>query len=151
LLRGDGQGGFQAVSALESGLRIFGEQRGAAVADYDRDGRLDLAVTQNGAATRLFHNQTARPGFLIHLRGPPGNPTAVGAQLHWIQDNEKGPIREIQAGSGYWSQMSACPVLAVPNPERPARIFVRWADRKTGTYPVPSGAQRISISQSGIQ
>ena len=33
---------------------VYGEQRGAAAADYDRDARVDLVVTQNGAATRLY-------------------------------------------------------------------------------------------------
>jgi VCBS repeat protein/ASPIC/UnbV protein len=57
LLRGDGRGNFAAVSAKESGIAIYGEQRGCAVCDFDHDGRPDLAVTQHGAATKLFRNQ----------------------------------------------------------------------------------------------
>ena len=30
---------FEAVSGPRSGIRIYGEQRGAAVADFDQDGR----------------------------------------------------------------------------------------------------------------
>src|SRR4029079_17386752 len=56
LLRGDGRGGFAAVSGQQSGLMIYGEQRAAAAADYDRDGRIDLAVTQVGAETKLYRN-----------------------------------------------------------------------------------------------
>jgi hypothetical protein len=37
-LRGDGTGNFVAVLAGESGLAIYGEQRGAATADFDEDG-----------------------------------------------------------------------------------------------------------------
>jgi hypothetical protein len=57
LLRGDGHGNFTAVPASQSGIAIYGEQRGCAVCDFDHDGRLDLAVTQHGAATKLFRNQ----------------------------------------------------------------------------------------------
>lgn len=60
LLKGDGKGKFKALDGGESGLKIYGEQRGAAVLDFDGDGRPDLAVSQNGAATKLYRNATLR-------------------------------------------------------------------------------------------
>src|SRR6185369_7369252 len=78
-LRGDGRGGFTAVPGQESGILVYGEQRGAAFSDYDADGRVDLVVTQNGAATKLYRNAGAKPGLRIRLTGPPANPSAVGA------------------------------------------------------------------------
>ena len=57
LLKGDGGGNFRAVSSTESGIAIYGEQKGCAACDYDHDGRMDLIVTQHGAATRLFRNR----------------------------------------------------------------------------------------------
>ena len=53
----------QSVPASESGVRVYGEQRGAAVTDFDRDGRVDLVVTQNGRETKLFRNLAAKPGL----------------------------------------------------------------------------------------
>jgi hypothetical protein len=61
-LRGDGRGNFTPLSARESGIAIYGEQRGAAACDFDHDGRIDLVVTQHGAATRLFRNQCPTHG-----------------------------------------------------------------------------------------
>lgn len=153
-LRGDGRGGFKPVSGPESGLLIYGEQRGAAVCDYDADGRLDLGVTQNGAATMLYHNETARPGLRIHLEGPPGNPDGVGAVLR-LQPSAPagtparpfGPAREIHSGSGYWSQESATQVLALP--DGPARLEVRWPGGKTTLSPIPTGAREVSVNQKG--
>ncbi|MCE2423158.1 MAG: VCBS repeat-containing protein [Gemmatimonadetes bacterium] len=60
-LRGDGRGDLQPVPGQESGLIAYGDQRGAAVADYDRDGRLDLVIAQHGGETKLFRNVRARP------------------------------------------------------------------------------------------
>ena len=56
LLRGDGTGNFAAVPASRSGIAPYGEQRGVTAADFNNDGRADLAVSQRGAATRLFIN-----------------------------------------------------------------------------------------------
>ncbi len=53
-LVGDGHGEFRALSGRESGVQVWGEQRGAAWGDVSGDGRPDLVVTQNGTATRLF-------------------------------------------------------------------------------------------------
>lgn len=59
LLRGDGTGNFAAVPASVSGIAPYGEQRGVTAADFNNDGRADLAVGQRGTATRLFINRNA--------------------------------------------------------------------------------------------
>jgi hypothetical protein len=139
LLRGDGTGGFLPVSGQSSGLKVYGEQRGAAVADFDHDGRADLVVTQNGNATKLYRNTGARPGLRVRLSGPAGNPDGVGAVLRLKFAGGWGPAREIHAGSGWWSQDSAGAVLATP--DSPSAIQVSWPgggrtdhalDRQTG-------------------
>ncbi|PYK97263.1 MAG: hypothetical protein DME19_16945 [Verrucomicrobia bacterium] len=94
---------MSAVSGQESGVKVYGEQRGAALCDYDGDGRVDLVVTQNGAQTKLYHNVGARPGLRVRLKGPAGNPRGIGAQLRLMFGPRPGPVRELHAGSGYWS------------------------------------------------
>lgn len=146
-LRGDGKGGLSAVPGQESGVMVYGEQRGAAVADYDRDGRVDLVVSQNAASTRLYHNVRAKPGLRVRLVGPPGNPTGVGATIRVKSGNRFGPAREIHGGSGYWSQDSPVQVLAWPS--SPAQLWVRWPGGKTTTSDVPSGAREVECSMAG--
>ena len=68
LMLGDGRGGLTPVSGARSGLVVYGDQRGAAFADFDGDGRTDLAVSQNGGATRLFQNRGAKPGLRVRLQ-----------------------------------------------------------------------------------
>ncbi|HTD67542.1 MAG TPA: VCBS repeat-containing protein, partial [Candidatus Limnocylindria bacterium] len=100
LLYGNGRGEFTSVSGQENGLMLYGEQRGAAVCDYDGDGRLDLAVGQNGAETKLFHNQKAKPGLRVRLQSAEGNAIGVGAVIRRVHGATRGPAHEIHAGSG---------------------------------------------------
>jgi hypothetical protein len=146
-LRGDGRGGFEPIPAKASGVNVYGEQRGAAVCDYDEDGRVDLVVTQNGARTRLFRNQGARPGLRVRLRGNPDNPTGVGATIRIHYGERIGPAREIHAGSGYWSQDSAIQIFAMPEP--PTRIEVRWPGGKVHTSVIPPNTGSIEVDAHG--
>ena len=147
-LRGDGRGHFEPVNGRESGLLIYGEQRGAALCDYDADGRPDLLVTQNGAGTKLFHNETARPGLRVRLKGPAANPEGFGAQLRLLSAAGKGAVREIHAGSGYWSQDGAVQVLAAVG-ATPNAIEVRWPGGRTVVCQIPEPAREIEVDGAG--
>ena len=128
-LAGDGKGSFRAVPGQESGIAAYGEQRGCAVADFDGDGRVDLALSQNGAATKLYRNVKAKPGIRIR--------SAVGAVLRI----DNGPAREVHAGSGYWSHDSAVQVM-----KPGAQLTVRWPGGKTTTMNIPEGAREITAA-----
>jgi len=147
LLRGDGTGKLEAVAGQESGIEVYGEQRGAAVADFDADGRPDLVVTQNGAATRLLHNVGAKPGLRIRLAGPRGNPDGIGATLRLKFGSRLGAAREIHAGSGYWSQDGAIQVLGLP--ESPTHLWVRWPGGLTSTVGLAPGVSEITVTNTG--
>ena len=143
LLLGDGTGGFEPVSGQRSGILGYGEQRGAAYADFDGDGRLDLAVGENGAPTRLFHNIGAVPGLRVRITGPAGNPTGIGTQLRLRFGDEAGPLREVQAGSGYWSQNGAVQILGAP--ERATALWLRWPGGREELVPLHAGQREITV------
>jgi len=145
LLRGDGRGGLTAVAGAESGILVYGDQRGAAYADFDGDGRLDLAVSQNAAATRLFHNRGAKPGLRVRVQGPASNPDGIGAQVRLLFGDRLGPVREIQAGSGYWSQNGAVQVFGFET--QPTAVWVRWPGGGETRTPVSAGAKEVVVSK----
>ncbi|MEP6620607.1 MAG: FG-GAP-like repeat-containing protein [bacterium] len=144
LLRGDGKGGLRAMTGAASGLVVYGDQRGAAYADYDGDGRLDLAVSQNGAATRLFHNRGAKPGLRVRVKGTATNPDGVGVQLRVVYGDRMGPVREIQAGSGYWSQNGAVQVFGLA--ATPTAVWARWPGGMEKRIPVGAGVRYVIVA-----
>lgn len=146
-LRGDGSGRFKAVPGQRSGVKVYGEQRGAALGDFNTDGRVDLVVTQNGNRTKLYENRTSKRGFRIQLVGPADNRNAIGASIRLIYKNgSKGPERTIQAGSGYWSQNSSIEVLGVRDGNQPAAFSIQWPSGNTQKVPLRYGKWNYVIS-----
>lgn len=146
-LRGDGTGQFTPVDGSTSGVKVYGEQRGAALGDFNRDGRVDLAISQNGAATKLYQNQTPDRGLRIRLEGPPNNQEAFGASLRVVySDGQKGPRRHVQAGSGYWSQNSAVQVLGYAR--TPAEVEVTWPNGDRMRVPVSPDQREVVVTHS---
>lgn len=146
-LRGAGQGKLHPLSAARSGVVIHHEQRGAALGDFDADGRVDLVVSQNDGPTRLFRNENARPGLRVRLSGPAGNPDGIGANIRLQFADRPGPPRELKSGSGYWSQDSLIAVLATP--AAPTGIAVRWPGGRRTEGSIPTGAREVLVSYDG--
>jgi hypothetical protein len=144
LMTGDGKGGLTPVTGARSGLVVYGDQRGAAYSDFDHDGRLDLVVSQNGDATRLFRNQGARPGLRVRLAGPPANPDGIGAQVRIVYGSSMGPVREVQSGAGYWSENGAVQVFGTS--ATPTEVWVRWPGGTETRAPVPAGAREVTVA-----
>ncbi len=147
LLLGNGSGSLVPLRGQESGIRVYGEQRGSAVSDFNGDGRPDLVVTQNGNRTRLFRNVNGKPGIRVRLVGDTGNPHAVGATIRLQFRSELGPACEIHVGSGYWSQDSSILVLA--HAKDADGIWVRWPGGEETTSVLPSNARAVEISADG--
>jgi len=145
-LRGGGDGSLRPVPAPESGVYAYGDGRGLAVADYDADGRVDVAIAQNGADTKLFHNVRGAPGIRVRLVGPPGNADAVGAAIRLVYAGRRGPVREVQAGSGYWSQNEALQVLG--GADGAVGVWVRWPDGTELVRPLEPGERDITVRWS---
>ncbi len=145
LLRGDGRGGFAVVA--EAGAHVYGDGRGAGVADFDSDGRVDLAVGQNGGQTKLFRNATAEPGIRVRLAGAAENPEGIGAQLRLFAGDAGGPLRELHRGGGYWSVDS--PTTVLTHPATPTALEVKWPGGTVRRYAIPAGAKQVTAKPDG--
>jgi enediyne biosynthesis protein E4 len=130
MLRGDGRGGFMPTPPVESGLVVPGDAKGLAMIDLGSDGRPGVIVTRNNSTTMAFRNGGTKRGnsLCVRLRGPAGNPTAVGARITLEFTGGPSQCAEVYAGSGYLSQSTAACFFGYADTASPVRARVRWPD-----------------------
>jgi enediyne biosynthesis protein E4 len=90
-----------------AGIASFGNARGAAVADFNLSGLLDIVVVNRNAPAQVWQNVSANAGHWLELRlqehGP--NRDAIGA---WLEARCGGKVmrQEITVGGGHASGQS---------------------------------------------
>ena len=151
LLHGDGHGKFTAVPVGESNLIVPGDAKALAVLDLDDDGWPDFLVTRNHSTTLAFRNNglPGRHAMKVQLRGPAGNPTAVGARVTVELSDGSKQMAEVFAGSGYYSQSSAACFFGWPEGNPPRLIRVRWPSGATTDHAVPAQAGSVTLAAPG--
>ncbi len=132
ILKGNKSGKPTIVAGSISGIKVYGEQRGAGVGDFNQDGKTDIFIAQNGAELKIYENTLGGSGVRVLLEYVTANRYAIGAKMRWTYSaGRKGPMREIKAGHGYWSQDSFTQILGYS--ETPLTLEVFW----------PNGIQQI--------
>jgi hypothetical protein len=110
--------------------------RSSAVADYDRDGRPDLAVGHLNSSFVLLHN-AAQAGSLKSLRieliGVRGNRDAIGAVIE-IQNKKRRLTRFRTASTGYLSCDEGSLTIGMGKTDAPANVTVRWPGGNSETF-----------------
>lgn len=134
LLHGNGDGTFNEVPTKESGLFVPHDGRGTAVSDYNEDGWVDIAVGVNNQRPMLFENKggNGNCSVTLNLKGLHPNSLAIGARVEVTRGDSTKTVREVQAGSGYFSQNSAAQLFGLGKNER-ASIRVIWPNGKIDT------------------
>ena len=146
VMLGDGKGGFRALGGEESGVEVYGEQRGVAVGDYDGDGRLDVVIGENGGAARLYRNVGGRVGIRVRMKGPVGNVKGVGCVARLRVDGmATGAAQEVHGGSGWWSQDSAVLVFWRPEGKGRLEMEVGWPGGRRTVTPVGDAGKEVVV------
>jgi hypothetical protein len=130
LFVGDGRGRFRDVSS-QAGVyftqRYVG--RGLAWADFDNDGRPDLAFSHNAGPVALLHNRTETDNHWLGLElvgdGKKSNRNAVGARVV-IEYGGRRQVRFVNGGGSYLSANDRRVLAGVGGAGRAERVLVTW-------------------------
>jgi hypothetical protein len=103
--------------------------RGLAAADVDGDGDLDLALTQVGGPARLLRNDqaTSHHWLRVTLRGPAGNPDAVGAIVE-LTANGTTQRRLVSPTRSYLSQLEPTATFGLGKTAKLDSLTITWPD-----------------------
>jgi hypothetical protein len=150
-------GGSKGVSFEEIGLKSGGPLarevvgRGAASADYDLDGSVDLVLTANGDKAALFRNATStgNKSIRITLEGTKSNRSGIGAVID-VTFGGATQRYTVRSGSSYCSQ-SELPVTAGLGANSKADVKITWPSSKvTELRDVVAGQMLLVNEDNGI-
>lgn len=149
-LFGRQDGIWQAVD-VGAALEPWGLGTGAAVGDFDGDGRLELLIA-HGESDRqplsLYHTAETDHHWLRVLPFTAHGSPARGAVVRlWAGDRVQ--IRAIDAGSGYLCQMEPVAHFGLGNLTEIEKIEVRWLDGATLTIESPPVDMTLYIEHPG--
>ena len=108
--------------------------RGAAYADIDGDGDLDVLIASSGGAPRLLRNDQRSGSHWLRVRvvGSGGNRQAIGASV-LVQAGDETQQRLVMPTRSYLSQVELPVTFGLGTAATVARLEVRW----------PSGAVKV--------
>lgn len=144
LFRNQAGNGFRSVTQEQVGSDLLEPivGRGAASADFDQDGDVDLVLTQIDGSPLLLRNDRPRDNRWIGFRliGTESNRDALGTSV-LFKNGDVIQTRIVTPTRGYLSQSDTTLIFGFPAEDTQCLLDVRW----------PSGNhQRINNPQSGM-
>jgi hypothetical protein len=157
LLLGQPDGTF-TEGADAAGILDFARGRGAALADFNLDGLLDLIEVNLSEPTRLWRNvgtgDATTPAPLgnwlaIRVRQPGANRDAIGAWLE-VKVGDATMRHELTVGGGHIGGQLG-PVHVGLGPSDKAQVRVQWPDGEVGPWMDAAANQFVDIERGASE
>lgn len=146
LYHNDGDGTFSVTNendpsnSLRSGL-------GAACADIDNDGYLDLFITNETGGNQLFRNLGGDGHWLmLDLVGIGSNRDAIGARLT-LRNGSKIQTRETSGGMGWFSQNTRSVHFGLGTNRVADELIIQWPSGQFDHYVDIPGDHRLTLEE----
>ncbi|MCA8943097.1 MAG: VCBS repeat-containing protein [Planctomycetes bacterium] len=131
--RNRGNWSFEDVGSAW-GLDEASVANGAAIADLDRDGDLDIVVNNTNAPASIFENRTNRTHrILVELRGSESNAFGVGCRIE-IEAAGVRQVRMVIPTRGYMSSGECVEHFGLGDTSRVERIRIDWPSGRTQEF-----------------
>ena len=128
MFRNTGGGAFEYVGAsLGPAFNDPMVARGAAYADYDRDGDLDLVLTNNHGPAKLLRNDGGSRNNWVSVKavGTKSNRSALGAVVRMRSASGK-QWTAVRSGSSYCSQSDLVQTLGLGQDKEVLALEIEW-------------------------
>ncbi len=130
LFRGDGKEGFIDVSKDWGTGDMKGYYNGAAYADLDNDGDLDLVINCLNAQAVVLKNTTAKKNnLLISLQGNTGNTLGIGTKI-WLFNQGKLQYQQMEPTRGFQSSCDYRVHFGLDSTSTMDSLLIVWPDQK---------------------
>ena len=148
VFRNVGGGKFQEVTAsLGAAFASPNVARGAAYADIDNDGALDVLMTTNGGRAYLFHNEGGNNLSLrVKLSGTKSNRDGIGAVVR-VTTGKDQQWQTVHSGSSYLSQSELVLTFGLAEKTKADSIEVQWPSGQVDKLSNLPAGQTITIQE----
>ncbi len=148
VFRNLGGGKFQEVTeALGANFASPKVARGAAYADVDNDGSLDVLLTTNGGRAFLFHNEGgANHSLRVKLVGTKSNRDGIGAVVR-LRTGAEPQWQMLHSGSSYLSQSELVLTFGLGGAAMADSVEVDWPSGQVDRLTKVAGNQTITIQE----
>jgi enediyne biosynthesis protein E4 len=142
---------FEPLSKTECGDEFFEPLvgRGAALADFDNDGDLDIVIVASGQAARLLRNEQSSSSanwLRFALQGTTSNRSAIGATVEVTSDGVT-QRRMVSSARGYLSA-AELPVSFGLGESQTAQVRIVWPNGEKQDVKVDGVNKVYRVSQS---
>jgi len=147
----DGTGRFDELKDDQAIFQNKIVARGASYGDYDRDGDIDILMTENDGPAHLWRNDTVSANSLrLRLEGVDSNTDAIGTEVE-VKTGELSQYRRVRSGSSYLSASEYTLTFGLGENEFADIVTIRWPSGKVDEFThVISGQEIIVKEGSGV-
>ncbi|HLW83825.1 MAG TPA: CRTAC1 family protein, partial [Candidatus Sulfotelmatobacter sp.] len=145
-----GGGKFQEVTAqMGAAFAAPKVARGAAYADIDNDGFLDVLVTTNAGPSYLFHNEGGSNHSLrIKLVGTKSNRDGIGAVVRVISGAGKDQQwKMLRSGSSYLSQSELVLTFGLGVQTKADGVEIQWPSGQADKLSNINAGQTVTVEE----
>jgi hypothetical protein len=148
LFRNLGGGKFQEVTAqMGDAFASSKVARGAAYADIDNDGALDVLLTTNGGRAWLFHNEGGTSHSLrLKLVGTKSNRDGIGAVVRLTSGGAK-QWQMLRSGSSYLSQSELVLTFGMGGATKADSVEVQWPSGQVDKIASLAADQTVTVEE----
>ncbi len=152
LFRNLGKGKFEEVTNSMGAAFIAPRVgRGAAYADINNDGRLDLLLSTNGGPVYLFRNEaqsgaSANRSLRLRLVGTKSNRDGIGAVVRLTSGGET-QTQMLRSGSSYLSSSELILTFGLAQHDKADAIEIRWPSGQVDHLSNVQAAEIITVTE----